>query len=259
MKIGAAAALLSLMMAGPADATRVIVSTTATATITLGLGPQSFQPLSIPDCGSSLPVNCTSTQSYSAQLPGVAKGTSEIYGGLDPLVAVSASATDSEATVGATLQYYFAVFTSAPFVTAETVPVTIDGLIDTGPLGTGDQNRGEIVIGDFSDPLFSLSESEDGMTPYSYTGILTVGAEYSVFMLAGAQAQSFDDSTSSYATVDPMITIDGPNASDYYILFSPGLAVPETSAWALMLVGFAGLGMAMRRREIVEPRRPISG
>lgn len=56
-------------------------------------------------------------------------------------------------------------------------------------------------------------------------------------------------SYSAYA--DPLITIDpGFLAQNpgYSLVFSPNLlsSVPEPSAWALMLVGFGGLGAAMR-------------
>jgi hypothetical protein len=52
------------------------------------------------------------------------------------------------------------------------------------------------------------------------------------------------------ATLDPKIIVDPsfPDASAYSIVFSPnvggsaGSAVPEPSTWAMMIVGFAGLG-----------------
>jgi hypothetical protein len=60
------------------------------------------------------------------------------------------------------------------------------------------------------------------------------------------------------ASVDPQILIDPalPNASQYTLVFSPGVGdgpiagVPEPSVWAMMLVGFAGLGFAAYRRSL---------
>jgi hypothetical protein len=54
------------------------------------------------------------------------------------------------------------------------------------------------------------------------------------------------------ASVDPQITIDpdAPNASQYALVFSPGVgdgpiaAIPELSTWALMFIGFTSLGIA---------------
>jgi hypothetical protein len=48
--------------------------------------------------------------------------------------------------------------------------------------------------------------------------------------------------------VDPFLTIapGTPNAGDYSIVYGPGIqsSVPEPSTWAMMLLGFAGLGLA---------------
>lgn len=41
---------------------------------------------------------------------------------------------------------------------------------------------------------------------------------------------------------------DAANASDLSDLFAPGAIVPETPTWAMMLIGFAGLGAAAARR-----------
>lgn len=57
------------------------------------------------------------------------------------------------------------------------------------------------------------------------------------------------------AFVDPIFTIASPNADQYQLFFSSGVtndiaaAVPEPSTWAMMILGFAGVGvMAYRRR-----------
>jgi PEP-CTERM motif len=55
--------------------------------------------------------------------------------------------------------------------------------------------------------------------------------------------------------VDPQFIIGGDDPSDYSLVFSPGIgngpiggAVPEPSTWAMLLIGFAGLGFAGLRR-----------
>jgi len=64
---------------------------------------------------------------------------------------------------------------------------------------------------------------------------------------------SFDDTTGGdhhgFAFIDPFITNNDP--SDFQLLFSPNLVagVPEPSTWAMMILGFAGIGfLAYRRR-----------
>jgi hypothetical protein len=57
------------------------------------------------------------------------------------------------------------------------------------------------------------------------------------------------------ASIDPFFSIDPAFANDYALAFSEGIgnvaAVPEPSTWAMMILGFAGVGfmMAHRRRQ----------
>jgi PEP-CTERM motif len=56
----------------------------------------------------------------------------------------------------------------------------------------------------------------------------------------------------SSASVDPTFTIDPSfaNANQYSIVFSNGVsAVPEPSTWAMMILGFAGVGFVAYRRK----------
>jgi PEP-CTERM motif len=62
------------------------------------------------------------------------------------------------------------------------------------------------------------------------------------------------DSGMASAFVDPYFYVspEFANSSEYFIVTSPGigniLPIPEPSAWAMMLLGFAGLGFAAYRR-----------
>jgi hypothetical protein len=86
------------------------------------------------------------------------------------------------------------------------------------------------------------------------------GHIFSVFIQAtGNLDGSFPGPTGSFsALVDPHVSIDCAEAtfadcSDYSLVVAPdsftvGGGVPEPSVWALMLIGFAGLGVAGYRR-----------
>jgi hypothetical protein len=85
---------------------------------------------------------------------------------------------------------------------------------------------------------------------------LLTGTNYVISLRASAGAPNFDAapfSGSGTALVDPYFSLDAsvPDPGDYTLLFSPGIinspdnvAVPELSTWAMMLLGFAGLGIA---------------
>jgi hypothetical protein len=95
-----------------------------------------------------------------------------------------------------------------------------------------------------------------GSETISTTGSLMIlpGTLFDVNMSIMADASGLAGGH-SLASVDPYFFVDPtfPGAADYTILTSPGIdnlptAVPEPSAWALMLVGFAGLSYAGYRR-----------
>jgi hypothetical protein len=113
------------------------------------------------------------------------------------------------------------------------------------------------VVTDIASPtqgLWNISGYYNLAVGQIYTVTLAVSVEASVGCTDGSLCIA--DST---ATVDPMIYIDPSfaSASDYTIVFSDGInvgsipgAVPEPSTWAMMLLGFAGLGFAFRRSPI---------
>lgn len=47
-------------------------------------------------------------------------------------------------------------------------------------------------------------------------------------------------------------------SADFHADFSTGAATPETSTWAMMLSGFAGLGLMAYRRRLLFLRQPRS-
>jgi hypothetical protein len=96
--------------------------------------------------------------------------------------------------------------------------------------------------------LFDLNQSD----------VFQTNSLYGVTMIAeGAAGVGFIAGTASFfAQVDPIFTIDPAvtNADQYSFVFSPGIgnsvgAVPEPSTWAMMILGFLGVGfMAYRNK-----------
>ena len=80
----------------------------------------------------------------------------------------------------------------------------------------------------------------------------SANSEFEVILDVDASVMTSVGKASGYGFVDPyfFIPISDPNASDYTILTSNGIGnspvpeVPEPSTWAMMLLGFAGLGFA---------------
>jgi hypothetical protein len=104
----------------------------------------------------------------------------------------------------------------------------------------------------------------DGATvsPFSTVLSLPTGTPIEVGMEAFTSFTEYPGSMSASAYLDPYFSIDpsNPDASAYSILTSPGvgnapgtgvLGTPEPSTWAMMLLGFAGLGWAGWRRRVV--------
>lgn len=97
---------------------------------------------------------------------------------------------------------------------------------------------------------FSFSTNEDHLfeTNTRYDIVLTVEVE---------SGTNFSGIASLSAFVDPTFTIDAPNPDLYQIVFSEGItngagitnAVPEPSTWAMMFLGFCGLGLMAHRRK----------
>ena len=81
---------------------------------------------------------------------------------------------------------------------------------------------------------------------------------YDIVLTTEVQGSAHRGATASLsAFVDPTFTIDAPDPDLFQIVFSEGItnspdvtnAVPEPSTWAMMLLGFAGVGfMAYRRK-----------
>ena len=86
--------------------------------------------------------------------------------------------------------------------------------------------------------------------------MVTVGVQnlltLDLFVAANTLGAHTDDSQSGF--IDPVICFADPDdALRYELVFAPGVgnvaAAPEPSTWAMMILGFAGIGcMAYRRK-----------
>jgi PEP-CTERM motif len=106
-------------------------------------------------------------------------------------------------------------------------------------------------------PSFNINQRITLMTNTDYLVILSVAA-------GAANEGQAPFSGSGTASIDPYFYLDPliADPNDYTLLFSPGIvnspsnfAVPEPSTWAMILLGFAGLGFAGYRRTR-SPSRP---
>jgi hypothetical protein len=126
----------------------------------------------------------------------------------------------------------------------------IDNYVD---FGTGKLNQviGSGVPSTFDPASFTMSNK----------ATLTTGTVYTVYLRAWVYANG--DGAVGTAYIDPYIFVDltTPNAGLYTVTTSPEIgndpitaAVPEPSTWAMMLLGFAGVGyMTYRRRRTAAP------
>ena len=236
-------------------------------------------------CGGQTPRDCASQGAASAHgqlilLPDGAfsgSGVGTVSGSPEPVILVSASLAADQLEEGgsspqsmiadAILSYSFELTpTDGTTFAGDVVPVLASGSFSES-LTTGDHSNGtESSVGlQIVDPdgniLYNMAGSGAGGS-FSQGLSLQPGVQYNVFMSADAQATVSSNSEqaeyeSANAALDPIFSIDSSCgcAGDFQFSFSPGVgngaatgAVPEPATWAMMLVGFGGLGAAMRSR-----------
>jgi PEP-CTERM motif len=182
-------------------------------------------------------------------------------GGTDPTLTGSFSAY---AHVGA-LPSGGEVDTSASAVGVATVTYDFEIVGAQGPVPVLVNAKGS-ATGNSVDALFELNgpagtvlldylPNGPGQWTEQSTQALQANELYQVKMIVeGSAGASSANGTlniaESSATVDPTFAIDPSFAQQYSIVFSPSIgAVPEPSTWAMMILGFAGVGfMAYRRK-----------
>lgn len=224
-------------------------------------------------CGGSFPA-CPATLPQTADALQIGNGSSANAGVTItsfPAILVTANtvwgATNppglptiaSQAQSSGTLTFYFELFPVAGTDFEGDVPVLLDGSSKTklsGPEGTaGTSVSMSVEVVSTSDAIYTLPSDNEGQ--FLQTLTIDPGVEYKVTMMASASASQ---TASAMASIDPFLSISPScNCSgDFNLVLSAGIAndspaVPEPSTWAMMLLGFAGLGYAGYRRN----RRPL--
>jgi hypothetical protein len=154
------------------------------------------------------------------------------------------------------LQYYAEIFGPTGIVPAP-VPVTVNTVLSVGGATLAGATWTSTAMVSLNDRSLSDTASSVNNSPsiapstlsFEKTLGLMTATPYSINLSADVQAQSYvvgDAANNVFASVDPTLNVpDG-----YSIFFSDGISsVPEPSTWAMILVGFLGLGfMAYRRK-----------
>ena len=190
-----------------------------------------------------------------------------------PFVGVAATSSNDNpygldlggASASGTLDYQVTVLgkPGAETVPPDGTPVTLDiagvilGRQLTGAASSGSWSTGSatVTITDGAGNLVFAIQAQGAFDadPYNTTITIDVGAVYNVEIDASVFTQG--DISGAYVYADPSMAIDPltANADDLFILYSNGIGqdfglsgapVPESSTWAMMLLGFAGLACA---------------
>jgi hypothetical protein len=224
-------------------------------------GPLSLNNsyIALPNFSSSYPDVAISSAGTQNLTSATSQIQSTVLGLPFPSLQVSGSTTGGEAVSILNLSYQFAIFGPTANVGVFVGASGSFGGSSTGPGGFLDGPQATMDLGG---PGISISESvPGGTTPGSFTlnqkFTFQTNTLYDVHMIAegGATVNFLGGTASFFAQVDPIFTIDPTvaNADQYSFVFSDGIgntpAVPEPSTWAMMLVGFAGLGFTAYRRK----------
>ena len=167
---------------------------------------------------------------------------------------------------GAQLTYYFDVY-DPHVVTLQQPQVSVtfsaNGAVSLSGQGsaqavlvvqTASQYDGGFFVPNlFSDGACTLNDGECVAPQYTFTAnydftgaeALSVNTLYAVTLFVGLTSNDFGQA-SGY--VDPTITIDPDQSSDFQLLFSP-TTTPLPSTWIMMLSGLLGLGLFAHRRD----------
>ena len=130
------------------------------------------------------------------------------------------------------------------------VEVKASGL--TTATGTYQFVENHFTVGEVGLPLV-IDESLDFVGSWQVNGtyLFPTNVPITVSMLVSGESEINGGFGSYSASIDPIFSVD--SSSGYQLVFSPGIGnvpgtIPEPSTWAMILIGFAGLGFAGYRR-----------
>jgi hypothetical protein len=253
-----AVVLLTAVTSTPALA-HVVLLAPATYTTTLCAANCTTTTVTVPN-------NPAASVTIPASILGDGSSGAGVQGnpGRDPSVFAGANAVGIGVNVSAdiSLQYYVEIFGPTGIVPAP-VPVTVNTVLSVGGATLAGATWTSTAVVSLNDRSISDTASSVNNSPsiapstlsFEKTLNLMTATPYSINLSADVQAQSFvvgDAANDFFASVDPTLSVP----QGYSTFFSDGIssAVPEVSTWAMMILGFCGLGfMAYRRRNAALP------
>ncbi len=142
--------------------------------------------------------------------------------------------------------------------TDETVGIKLNSLnigldlalsFDYSPTGNGNGVADELVVGGLEDGASSISLGSTGADFYLH--IFTYSTVPTYGQIGYSPNSGGDDNTSYFYTPTGENGLPSPGVVGSVTVTPVTAPVPEPSTWAMMLVGFAGLGYAAYRRRTV--------
>jgi hypothetical protein len=230
--------LASVVQLAPATYTRTLCATSCTtSTITVPNSPNASVtiPATIPGDGSS----GAGVQGDAGRDPSVFAGANAVGVGVDVSSSIS-------------LQYYFEVF-NRNGITDAAVPVTVNGVLSASGMTLSGATWTSTATASLNGKSVSVMASnvvQPSTLIIEKTFNLLTATPYSINLSADVDAQALvfgDAANTVFASVDPTLSVpDG-----FSIIYSEGILspVPEPSTWAMIILGFCGLGFMAHRRK----------
>jgi hypothetical protein len=193
-----------------------------------------------------------------------ANASAEVRGAIQTLTANAAITSNSNpfpagqanASANLTFQFAFVPYATAPIQLVSALLAgryTPNYTTSTSSVDTSLSITGPLIPNGPTVVLYSLDQNGEISGYYSSEFNVLTSTAYTLSM--NADASIFDTVGQASAMIDPMLSLDPSLAADYQLIFSPGIgngvsAVPEPSTWAMMILGFCGVGfMAYRRKQ----------